>query len=419
MRISHIVGVIGLAGALALQPASAQTTKKSPRKASAQKSSAQQNPSRAFAWNVVQSAVALRQSDPQDRLRVLASAVSIGATLNPKTAKQWAREGAEIEASLIAAGQQPAVSMLATGQADCAAALAFVEKVSPSNLAKAEQSLIGALSNCRAQTKEAIRARVDAAMAERVIAPRLTMAMIDSEGAKTPWAQQKFKEMFSSLPDPQSEIARREAVNFAAMYGSVAKNAEKDAAKRAGVSFLTWLGKLPTSGERNMATNITVGAMKDALGEEGYSRALEADVTARQAAETSGAAGELPQQDIESASVLEAMASTEDQTEALNQLPVSLRARKAAANGFARGTSGDKRAAENYFDIAFSAANENWNERGSSNRAAEVVEEVSQAAAHVDAVSALNRAQKQLTDPTAQAIGMIAVARVVMGRQGR
>jgi hypothetical protein len=42
------------------------------------------------------------------------------------------------------------------------------------------------------------------------------------------------------------------------------------------------------------------------------------------------------------------------------------------------------------------------------------VEEVSEAAAHVDAVDALQRAQR-LQDPSARAIGMIAVARVVAG----
>jgi len=41
---------------------------------------------------------------------------------------------------------------------------------------------------------------------------------------------------------------------------------------------------------------------------------------------------------------------------------------------------------------------------------------VSEAAAHVDAVAALRRSQA-LEDPSAQAISMIAVARVVVGQQ--
>jgi len=44
-----------------------------------------------------------------------------------------------------------------------------------------------------------------------------------------------------------------------------------------------------------------------------------------------------------------------------------------------------------------------------------VVEEVGEAAANVDAVNALQRAQR-LQDPAAQAIAMLAVARVVAAR---
>jgi hypothetical protein len=295
----------------------------------------------------------------------------------------------------------------------------FVNKVYPANVAKAEQSLIGALSNCKTKTKELIKTRIDAALAEKVIAPRLTMAMIDTEGPKSAWSQEKFKQLFSNLPDPASATSQKESVNFASMFANMAKDVDKDAAKRAGLSLLTWLGKMETSGDKNLAVNITTGGLKDALGEEAYNRSLESDVMARQAAQTAGAAGEISRDEEESASVLQAMGSTQDQTDELNKLPVSMRARQAAAHGFASGTSGDKRAAENYFDIAFSAANENWSDRGSSNRAAEVVEEVSQAAAQVDPVAALNRAQKQLSDPTAQAIGMIAVARVVVSQPSR
>jgi hypothetical protein len=57
-----------------------------------------------------------------------------------------------------------------------------------------------------------------------------------------------------------------------------------------------------------------------------------------------------------------------------------------------------------------------WKSRGSGGEAQALVEEVSEAAAHVDAVAALARAQ-QLPDPTAQAISMLAVARVVVGAQ--
>src|SRR3954467_11784106 len=51
-----------------------------------------------FVLNVVKSAVALPQPDPQDRLRVLNSAASLAATVQPETAKSLAKEGARIEA---------------------------------------------------------------------------------------------------------------------------------------------------------------------------------------------------------------------------------------------------------------------------------------------------------------------------------
>jgi hypothetical protein len=103
-----------------------------------------------------------------------------------------------------------------------------------------------------------------------------------------------------------------------------------------------------------------------------------------------------------------------DQTESLAKLPPSRRAREAAANGFATGTGGDRKLAERYFDIAFTAVDEVWAGRSPEKDAAAVVEEVSEAAAQVDSITALQRAQK-LQDPSARAIGMLAVARVVVG----
>jgi hypothetical protein len=101
--------------------------------------------------------------------------------------------------------------------------------------------------------------------------------------------------------------------------------------------------------------------------------------------------------------------------DAIRTLPPSERARQAAAHGFASGTAGDRKSAERYFDMAFAATNEVWAQRTPQKNAAAVVEEVSEAAAQVDPVSALTRAQS-LEDPSAQAIGMLAVARVVMGK---
>jgi len=116
-------------------------------------------------------------------------------------------------------------------------------------------------------------------------------------------------------------------------------------------------------------------------------------------------------------SVLQAMnQSGTDRIPELQKMAPSLRAREAAASGFASGTSGDKKLAGRYFDLAFSSLDDVWSARSEGGNAPAVVEEVSEAAAQVDAVDALKRAQ-HLQDPSASAIGMIAVARVVAGQQ--
>jgi hypothetical protein len=97
-------------------------------------------------------------------------------------------------------------------------------------------------------------------------------------------------------------------------------------------------------------------------------------------------------------------------------MPPSQRAREAAASGFAEGTEGDQKLAQRYFATAFSALDDLWKERDSHPDADAVVQEVCEAAAQVDAVAALKRAQA-LDDSAAQAIGMLAVARVVANRQ--
>jgi len=99
----------------------------------------------------------------------------------------------------------------------------------------------------------------------------------------------------------------------------------------------------------------------------------------------------------------------------LAKLPESLKARQAAADGFAAGNAGDRALSQRYFDTAFAALNEVWAHRTPEKNVAAVVEEVSEAAANLNPVEALQRAQR-LQDPTAQAIGMLAVARVVVGQ---
>src|SRR5437879_4724799 len=58
--------------------------------------------SRKFVLDVVNSAVALPQTDQQDRLRVLSSAVEVMAPIAPKAATELSKEGIRIEAELIA-----------------------------------------------------------------------------------------------------------------------------------------------------------------------------------------------------------------------------------------------------------------------------------------------------------------------------
>ncbi len=139
---------------------------------------------------------------------------------------------------------------------------------------------------------------------------------------------------------------------------------------------------------------------------------------ARQVAQTAGQQGEVDSPPEENVSVLGAMGGAgQDRTAELNDMLPPQRAREAAASGFANGNGGDKKLASRYFDIAYSSINEMWNDRAQTPDAAAIVQEVSEAAAQVDAVNALQRS-RNLEDPTAQAIGMIAVARVVSSEQG-
>lgn len=373
-------------------------------------------PQQKFVLDVVQSAVGLPQSDQQDRLRVLVSAANIASTVRPTLANQFAKEAMRIEQDLISAGETPAVSMLEAGHVDCGSVQSFVENIPPQKVSAAEQSLIGAVSLCPREALQPVQRKLEMGEQQGTLAPRAMMAVIDHVGAKTPWAEQQFETMFSSLPAKVEDFTS-EAPNYAAMYAHMAPNVSKDAAKKAGIQFLLWLGKMEKSGERNLAVNIATGAMKEVLGEKSYDEALAGDVMARQVAQTAGQEGEMQQPEEENVSVLQAMDSSKvDRTEELTNLPPSLRAREAAASGFASGTEGNRKLADRYFDIAFSALEDVWSDRDKKKDAPAVIEEVSEAAAQVDAVDALKRAQR-LQDPPAQAISMLAVARVVAGQQ--
>jgi hypothetical protein len=217
--------------------------------------------------------------------------------------------------------------------------------------------------------------------------------------------------MFDSLPDPQESAPESE--NFAAMYAQMAGLVDKGIASSSGLRLLTWLGKIEDSPLRTRSIRITTGAMQQALGEEAYQKALQSDLIAISTVQNAGQDREIQRPEAESVSILGAMDNRgTDQTERLRGLPASQRAREAAANGFASGTGGNKQQAGKYFDIAFSAADEVWDARTPAENAAAVVQEISEAAAQVDSLNALTRAQK-LRDSSARAIAMLAVARVV------
>lgn len=402
------------------QPATSKAPKNVPSKTNTQLSSAQQKRMAArekFVLDVVKSAVALPQPDPQDRLRVLATAANVSLPVDKTLSRQFAKEGTQIEGDLIRAGIEPQVSLLAQGHIDCASAAQFVDSVPTQSVAKAENSLIGIISNCKKQGLEPAKRKVLAALDDGTVAPRALMALVEAEGPKTRWSQEVFSHMFSSLPAADSPAAKTEAPNFAAMYLRMAPEIDKDTAKETGMKFLEWLNKVPDSNERSMAINMTVGQMKETLGEQSFNEALESNVIARQVAAQAGTPAELPHGDEESVSVMGAMQNNGvDRTNDIAQLAPSLRAREAAAHGFATGTAGDRKSADRYFDLAFSALDEVWANRAQQKDAPAVVEEVSEAAAQVDSVAALKRTQG-LSDPSAQAIGMLAVARTVLGQQ--
>ena len=410
-----LTGLHGMALAGSAQQAS---TKPAPKAAASKPSQTEskQAKRKKFVLDVVQTAVALPQPDPQDRLRVLNSAANVIAPIDRKMAQQFAKEGIHIEAELIASGQTPAVSMLAVGNVDCASAAQFAESIPPSAVVQAEQSLIGAITSCPKEALIPAQRKLETALNQGVVAPRGLLAIMERVGVKTPWAQTNFEKMFSALP-ADAAANKSEAPNYSAMYDRMAPDLDKDVARSTGVKLLVWLGKLPDSGERTISLNMTTDAMKKALGPKLYEEALSSDVMARQAAALSGGQAEIEHPIEESVSVLDAMGNTKiDQTDALRNLPPSLRARQAAADGFATGTGGNPKLSDRYFDIAYAALEEVWANRADQANAPGVVEEVNEAAAQVNPVAALQRAQK-LSDPSAQAISMLAIARVVVGQQ--
>jgi hypothetical protein len=371
-------------------------------------------PEQKLVLDTVRMAVDLPVPNPQDRLRVLASAADLVSTVDRKMAKDLWREGVRIESELVRAGQKPVVSMMSKGQADCAAAEAFVENLPPDAVIEAEQSLIGAVTSCPKQTLDTVARKLDAALEKNLVAPRALMAAIEAQGTKTPWSQSRFESAFKSLPDPKANTV--EALDFAALYSRMAGEVDKARAEKAGIQLLSWLGKLDDTPERSRAISIATQAMQQALGQEGYRHALQSDVSANAAAQSAVNSRPSRPSLAPATSVLNAIRENgSDQSERLRNLPPSRRAREAAAHGFSAGARGDKGQADKYFDMAFAAADDVWETRNHDANAVAVVEEVGEAAAQVDSLNALERAQK-LRDSSAQAIAMLAVARVVAGK---
>lgn len=376
----------------------------------------QQNARQKFVVDVVHAAVGLQEADLQDRLRVLYAAANVVAPIDKDMAHQFAKQGIAIETKLVAEGQTPAVSMLAGGHVDCSSAVTYVQTVPPSSVFAAEQSILAAITLCPAQVEEAAEQKLEAGLEQGSVAARPILALMDADNMKSPWSQAIFSKVFASLPSDATTHAD-EAVNDATLFARAAPAVDKPLVKTAGAKFLLWLGQLPQSPQRDVAVNLTTGTLNDVLGKDGYAELLRSDPMLTQVASTAGQNAVLPAREEENVSVLRAMGDTGDRTEQLNAMAPSLRAREAAASGFASGTSGDRTMADHYFDIAFSSVDEVWSERASSKASAPaVVEEVSEAAAQVDPVAALQRSER-LQDPSAEAISMLAVARVVVGRQ--
>ena len=367
-----------------------------------------------FAYDVVRAAVALPQSEPQDRLRVLAAAASVISPIRPAMAKTYSREGLRVEQELIQRGEQPSTSMMSSGPVDCKAVQTLVEGIPAQRVDAAETTLVAAISVCPAVSTSAQRV-IDGGLEEKKLAPRATLALMEHAGLSSAWSQEKFAKLFNSLP-MDAEKMEHEAPNLAAMYSRAGGEVDKATARKAGLNLLLWLGKLDKGGDRTIAVNVTTGAMKTVLGEKDYEDALASDVMARQVAQSEGGEGEISHPEEESASVLQAMQSAkEDRLQELEALPPSKRAREAAASGFASGTAGERKLSSRYFDLAFSSLNTVWSERDNSHNVGDVVQEVSEAAAQVDSIDALRRT-RGLDDTAAQAIGMIAVARVVASK---
>ncbi len=369
---------------------------------------------KAFALNVLQSAVAIPQNDAQDRLRVLVAAARLANSVSPAWKKKLAREGIELESRLISSGEKPQVSMVEAGFVDCAAVSELVDAVRPEGMQAADRTVAAAVTQCPKQTLEAAERKLSDTLQHGSPAPLSLLATMRAAGAKSNWTLQQFDSVFSNLPDPKTSAAQ--APLFASLYENFSGSVDTASARNAGAKLMVWIGKMETGPERVQAATTAVRAVKKVVGVQRFQEIVESDPIAAQAAQLAGQPAQMPLPVEEQQVEVGRLDLKGDHAGELEKEPAPRRAREAAGYGFAAANSGDKQLAERYFDIAFGALNDVWSNRLPGTNVAGIVNEVSQAAANVDPVAALQHAQ-HLQESSAQAISMLAVADTVVNRQ--
>ncbi|MGH9521295.1 MAG: hypothetical protein ACRD3E_02045, partial [Terriglobales bacterium] len=197
-----------------------------------------------FALNVLDAAVALPQNDPQDRLRVLVSAARLANDVSPATKKALVREGTQIEARLIAAGEKPLASMVETGMVDCASIAGLVDAMRPESLSAADATISAAVSQCPRQALGPVERMLGEALTRGSVPPRAVMAAMQAAGPKSTWTLQQFDAVFSNLPDPKEHTSVADAPMFAILYNEFAPKVDTASARNAGAKLLAWLGKM-------------------------------------------------------------------------------------------------------------------------------------------------------------------------------
>lgn len=373
--------------------------------------SSRTDPRQQFVLDLVNTAVAVHPPDPQDRLRILVAAATTVRSNSPGLATQFTEEGLQLEAQMIRTGQKPDESMLNTGLAKCSSALDLLESLPPRMVFIGEQEIIGMLTNCGgSEIRSSAERKLQSGVEEGSIAPRALLAAVDLAGPSAAWSQEIFPQTFSNLQG--ATPLHSEASALAEFYARVAPSTPAEVAASTGVQALQWLGQLQAGRERALATNIVTSAMRQTLGDAKYADALRSNVLAAQATQNAGAGTTSASEKAENVSVLRIMTSGKQQdTDAISNFPAPRRAREFAARGFIAAKDHDLSTANRDFDAAFNAVQELWNSAPASADAVPVLNEVVDAAAKVDIVQTLSRAQN-LTEPTARALALLTLARI-------